>query len=103
MVRTYVFKLPQNTVLGKRNYDNKLNLAHQSRHIYQKITSNGNAKPRGIPEKENHPSLFLRYLVNRDRGSRCGHLKIAYILTQLLRWVFHLNFETKCFLRHIKA
>lgn len=74
-----MFKLPPNTILGRRNH-NKLDLP--TRADISAVTSsvNGNDKP----DKENSSisptmrfSLSKNHLVNRDRCSRCGNLKTA--------------------------
>lgn len=82
-----MFKLPQNTVLEKRNHNSRLDLAHHSRHLCYKITyqmATANQERKKKKQKENssiRPTmrfiLSKNHLVNRDRCSRCGNLKTA--------------------------
>lgn len=79
-----MFKLPQDTLLGKRNHDNRLNLSTRADISAVRSSINGNGKPREKPEKENSfisPTtrfiLSKNHLVNGDRCSRCGNLKTA--------------------------
>ena len=48
-----MFKLPQNTILGKRNHSNKLDLPTRTEISTVTSSVNGNYKPRDKPDKEN--------------------------------------------------
>lgn len=56
-----MFKLPQNTVLEKRNHDSRLDLAHHSRHLCYKITyqmATANQERKKKNRRKTHPSVL---------------------------------------------
>lgn len=68
-----MFKLPQNTVLEKRNHDSRLDLAHHSRHLcykitYQMATANQERKKKKTEGKLIHLSYNAIHPIKKPSG-----------------------------------
>lgn len=99
-----MFKLPQNTVLGKRIHGNRLGSAHRADISALRSSIFGNCKPGEKPEKENScVSPTVRCILPKDIWL-IGIDAAVTVIWRVLKssdspfvCVLHFNFETKWF------